>query len=196
MPFKRDEKLKERYELIKEFYIKHSRMPSYSEMALLFGVKSKNAVFKIINRMVELNLIRRDKKGYIYFSSDPFSIKLVGHVEAGFPSPAEEELLDTISLDRFLVEHPESTFMLKVSGDSMIDAGIMPGDYVIVDRSKKPKNNDIVIAQVDGQWTMKYLSREGKAYILKSANKKYEPIKPKNELVVAGVVIGVVRKYM
>jgi len=195
MPFKQDEKLKERYELIKDFYIKQSRMPSYSEMALLFGVKSKNAVFKIINRMIELNLIKKDRKGYIYFSSDPFSIKLVGQVEAGFPSPAEEELMDAISLDRFLVEHPESTFMLKVSGDSMIEAGILPGDYVIVDRSKKPKENDIVIAQVDGQWTMKYLSKDGKTYILKPANRKYEPIKPKNELVVAGVVIGVVRKY-
>ncbi len=195
MGINRDEKLKERYGLIRDFYIKHSRMPSYSEMALLFGVKSKNAVFKIINKMIELNLIKRDEKGYIHFSSSPFSIKLVGQVEAGFPSPAEEELLDTISLDRFLVEHPESTFMLKVSGDSMIEAGILPGDYVIVDRSRKPKANDIVIAQVDGQWTMKYLSKVGKDYILKPANKKYKPIKPKNELVVAGVVIGVVRKY-
>ena len=195
MGVKHDEKLKERYELIKDFYIKHSRMPSYSEMALLFGVRSKNAVFKIINRMMELNLIKRDEKGYIHFSSNPFSIKLLGQVEAGFPSPADEELLDTISLDRFLVEHPESTFMLKVSGDSMIEAGILPGDYVMVDRSRKPKENDIVVAQVDGQWTMKYLSKEGKNYILKPANRKYKPIRPKNELIVAGVVIGVVRKY-
>ena len=218
-------KLKERFNLIKNFYINHSRMPSYSEMSFLFGVKSKNAVFKIVNRLIELNLLKKDKKGYLSFSSNPFSIKLLGYVEAGFPSPAEEELMDTLSLDRFLVDNPESTFMLKVSGDSMIEAGILPGDYVIVDRAKTPNEHDIVIAQVDGKWTMKYLIRDKSKnrnrdmnnntdkrikkninllqqntdsetdYILLPANSKYKPIRPKNELVIAGVVVGVARKY-
>ncbi len=218
-------KLKERFNLIKNFYINHSRMPSYSEMSFLFGVKSKNAVFKIVNRLIELNLLKKDEKGYLSFSSNPFSIKLLGYVEAGFPSPAEEELMDTLSLDRFLVDNPESTFMLKVSGDSMIEAGILPGDYVIVDRAKTPNEHDIVIAQVDGKWTMKYLIRDKSKnrnrdmnnntdkrikkninllqqntdgetdYILLPANSKYKPIRPKNELVIAGVVVGVARKY-
>ncbi len=219
-------KLKDRFNLIKNFYINHSRMPSYSEMSFLFGVKSKNAVFKIVNRLIELNLLKKDAKGYLSFSSNPFSIKLLGYVEAGFPSPAEEELMDTLSLDRFLVDNPESTFMLKVSGDSMIEAGILPGDYVIVDRAKTPNEHDIVIAQVDGKWTMKYLIRDkarnrnkdmnnntdkqiikkninllqqntdGETdYILLPANSKYKPIRPKNELVIAGVVVGVARKY-
>ena len=219
-------KLKDRFNLIKNFYINHSRMPSYSEMSFLFGVKSKNAVFKIVNRLIELNLLKKDEKGYLSFSSNPFSIKLLGYVEAGFPSPAEEELMDTLSLDRFLVDNPESTFMLKVSGDSMIEAGILPGDYVIVDRAKTPNEHDIVIAQVDGKWTMKYLIRDkarnrnkdmnnntdkqiikkninllqqntdGETdYILLPANSKYKPIRPKNELVIAGVVVGAARKY-
>ncbi len=219
-------KLKDRFNLIKNFYINHSRMPSYSEMSFLFGVKSKNAVFKIVNKLIELNLLKKDEKGYLSFSSNPFSIKLLGYVEAGFPSPAEEELMDTLSLDRFLVDNPESTFMLKVSGDSMIEAGILPGDYVIVDRAKTPNEHDIVIAQVDGKWTMKYLIRDKLKnrnrdmnnntdkqiikkninllqqntdnetdYILLPANSKYKPIKPKNELVIAGVVVGAARKY-
>ncbi len=218
-------KLKDRFNLIKNFYINHSRMPSYSEMSFLFGVKSKNAVFKIVNKLTELNLLKKDEKGYLSFSSNPFSIKLLGYVEAGFPSPAEEELMDTLSLDRFLVDNPESTFMLKVSGDSMIEAGILPGDYVIVDRAKTPNEHDIVIAQVDGKWTMKYLIRDKSKnrnsdmnnntdkqikkninllqqntdsetdYILLPANSKYRPIRPRNELVIAGVVVGVARKY-
>ena len=160
MDSKIQSKLKDRFNLIKNFYINHSRMPSYSEMSFLFGVKSKNAVFKIVNKLIELNLLKKDEKGYPSFSSNPFSIKLLGYVEAGFPSPAEEELMDTLSLDRFLVDNPESTFMLKVSGDSMIEAGILPGDYVIVDRAKTPNEHDIVIAQVDGKWTMKYLIKD------------------------------------
>jgi SOS-response transcriptional repressor LexA len=85
--------------------------------------------------------------------------------------------------------------MLKVSGDSMIEAGIMPNDFVIVDKSQKPKNKDIVIAQVDGQWTMKYLIKEKEKYTLMPANPKYKPIHPKSELYIAGVVVSVVRKY-
>ncbi len=203
--------LKDRFNLIKDFFINHSRMPSYAEMALLFGVSSKNAVFKIVNKMIQLNLLKKDDKGYLSFAFNVFSIKMLGFIEAGFPSPAEEELLDSVSLDRFLIENPNSTFMLKVSGDSMINAAILPGDYVIVDKSRKPKEHDIVIAQVDGKWTMKYLELDKtiktntdknltnpnhiQNYILLPANPKYKPIRPKQELIIAGVVAGVVRKY-
>ena len=190
-----EEKLKHRFELIKHFYLTNKRMPSYSEMAELFSFKSKNAVFKTVNKLIDLGFLIKDEKGRLRFSSDPWSIRLIGSVKAGFPSFAEEELLDTVSLDRFLIDNPDSTFMLKVSGDSMIDAGIMPNDYVIVDRAKKAKNNDIVIAQVDGEWTMKYLRHTKEGYLLVAANDKYKPIKPKDELVIAGVVISVVRKY-
>ncbi len=77
----------------------------------------------------------------------------------------------------------------------MIDAGIMPNDLVIVDRKKQPKSGDVVIAQVDGEWTMKYFEKKGSKVILRAANKKYPPISPKEELVIAGVVIANVRKY-
>lgn len=122
-------------------------------------------------------------------------IKLVGEVRAGFPSPAEEELQETLSLDQFLIAHPESSFLVKVSGDSMIDAGILPGDMVIVDRSRDPKHGDIVIAQIDGEWTMKYFAKEKDKVILKPANKKYSPIEPEDNLTIGGVVVANVRKY-
>jgi repressor LexA len=77
----------------------------------------------------------------------------------------------------------------------MSDAGILPGDMVIVDKGQIPKNSDIVIAEVDGQWTMKYLKKRGDNITLLPANSKYKPIKPKNELKIAGVVTAVIRKY-
>jgi repressor LexA len=116
-------------------------------------------------------------------------------VEAGFPSPAEEVLVDTLSLDDFLIQNRQASFLLKVSGDSMKDAGILPKDLVIMDRSRRPQNGDIVIAEVDGEWTMKYFQKKGKDITLIAANPKYPPIQPRKELRVAGVVTVVVRKY-
>jgi repressor LexA len=131
-----------------------------------------------------------------------YPLKVLGEVRAGWPSPAEEENVDTISLDDWLIENKEASFMLKVSGDSMIDAGVRPGDSVIVQRGRQPKNGDIVIAEVDREWTIKYFYKtSGKVadgvagVILKAANKKYPPIIPKEELRVAGVVRAVIRKY-
>jgi repressor LexA len=120
---------------------------------------------------------------------------MLGTVEAGFPSPAEEELADNLSLDDLLIHNREATFLLKVSGDSMSNAGILPGDMVLVDKGEIPKSGDIVIAEVDGEWTMKYLRKRGENVILLPANPKYQPIKPKRELKIAGVVTAVVRKY-
>ena len=190
-----DEKLLARFEAIKRFYLREGRMPSYSEMAEIFGFNSKNAVFKVVNKLVNSGLLKKDKKGRVSLRESPFSIGVLGYVEAGFPSPAEEELLDKISLERFLIKNPNSTFMLKISGDSMIEAGILPGDFVLVDRSLKPKVGDIVIARVDGDWTVKYLRKKDNRLILVPANKNYKTIVPEEELYIAGVVIGVVRKY-
>ena len=85
--------------------------------------------------------------------------------------------------------------MVKVTGDSMIGAGIMPGDLVIVERGRDPRPGDIVIAEVDGEWTMKYFSKKGNRIFLQAANKKYAPVFPNEKLSIGGVVIANVRKY-
>lgn len=190
-----DERLKERVKTLMLFYKERGRMPSYSEIGRIMGLKSKNAVFKLVNKLEGQGIIRKDEKGRLIPLSLREPVKVLGTVEAGFPSPAEEELIDTLSLDRFLIDNPDSTFMLKVSGDSMSGAGIMPGDMVLVDRSLLPKNGDIVVAQVDGEWTMKFLKKRGEDITLIPANDKYRPIKPKKELNIAGVVTAVIRKY-
>lgn len=118
-----------------------------------------------------------------------------GEVCAGFPSPAEEELRDVISFDEYLVAHPETSFLLSVTGDSMSGAGIMEKDLVIVERGRQPKNGDIILAEVDGNWTIKYFRKKGKAITLEAANPKYPPIVPQEELRIAGVITALVRKY-
>jgi SOS regulatory protein LexA len=177
------------------FYRRSGRMPSYSEVGELLGLRSKNAVFKLVGRLEKLGAVRRDERGRLVPGSIGAPARLLGTVEAGFPSPAEEELADTLSLDDLLIENPEATFLLKVSGDSMSGAGILPGDMVLVDKGQSPKSGDIVIAEVDGEWTMKYLRKRGQGAVLVPANPKYQPIRPKRELRIAGVVTAVVRKY-
>jgi repressor LexA len=189
------DKLQARIGEIRRFFRDNRRMPTFSEIGDLVGMRSKNAVFKLVDKLEALNIVIRDKKGTLLPGTLAQPVKILGIVEAGFPSPAEEELVDTISLDKMLIQNEEATFLLKVSGDSMSGAGILPGDMVIVDRSRQAKSGDIVIAQVDGEWTMKYLRKRGENVSLIAANPKYQPIKPKNELKIAGVVTAVVRQY-
>ncbi len=189
------DKLRERAKGISRFYQENGRMPSFSEIGEMAGLRSKNAVFKLINKLEQRKVLERDKKGRLIPVSIASSVRVLGTVEAGFPSPAEEELVDTLSLDELLIQNREATFLLKVSGDSMSGAGILPGDMVIVDRGQTAKSGDIVIAEVDGQWTMKYLRKRKDDVTLLPANPRYKPIRPKSELKIAGVVTAVVRKY-
>lgn len=170
-------------------------MPSFSEIGRIVGLRSKNAVSKLIGNLEKLKVLTRDERGKLIPGSIAYPVKILGTVEAGFPSPAEEELVDTLSLDDLLIQNRDATFLLKVSGDSMSGAGILPGDMVIVDKGQTPKSGDIVVAEVDGEWTMKYLRKRGTGVVLIPANPQYKPIRPKNELKIAGVVTAVVRKY-
>lgn len=120
---------------------------------------------------------------------------MAGLIVAGFPSPAEEELLDVVSFDDYLVPRPQASVIVQVSCDSMVGAGIMPGDLVIVERGRTPKIGDIVVAEVDGETTMKYFRKEHGQIILEAANPRYPAISPKVEMRLLGVVSGCVRKY-
>ncbi|MBN2684831.1 MAG: translesion error-prone DNA polymerase V autoproteolytic subunit [Pontiellaceae bacterium] len=141
-------------------------------------------------------MLTRSTSGRVGFTSKiTGGIPLLGSIQAGFPSPAEEELLDTISIDELLISRPEATYMLTVSGDSMIDAGIQPNDMVLVEKGRAPKQNDIVIAQVDGEWTMKYFGKDQQGIYLDPANSAYSRIRPERSMTIGGIVKAVIRKY-
>ena len=170
-------------------------MPTYSEMIGLLGVRSKSVVHFWVKKLLALGLLEKDAKGFLRPARRGFGLPMVGAVQAGFPSPAEEELRDIISLDEYLITRPDSSFLLTVSGDSMIGEGIKAGDLVIVERGREPKSGDVILAEVDGEWTMKYFRKQGKDIVLEAANPQYPPIRPKSELRVGGVITAVIRKY-
>lgn len=183
---------------ITNFYTKHKRMPGYKEIMDLTGFKSKNAVYKLINKLVDVGILSKDAQGKITFVKAFGEIPVLGLVEAGIPTVAEENELDTLDINTYLVADRSDSYLLEVKGDSMIEEGIREGDMVVAQKTGgkvEAKIGDIVIAEVDGGWTMKFYRKKGDQVYLEPANKKYKPIYPEYDLKIAAVVKGVVRKY-
>lgn len=170
-------------------------MPGYKEIMEFTGFKSKNAVFKLIGKLVDEGVVEKDARGKLLPMRLYEGVPMLGVVEAGLPSPAGEILVETLHLTDFLVEKPENTFLLEVKGDSMIDAHIQEGDMVLVEKKEQANERDIVIAEVDGEWTMKYYRKKGGKPYLEPANKKYKPIYPEQSLRIGAIVKAVIRKY-
>ena len=121
-------------------------------------------------------------------------------IKAGFPSPAQDYLRESLDFNRDLIKHPEATFYGRVDGDSMIDAGICDGDIAVIDRSVEPQNGDVVVGYINGEFTIKFLDLTHKkdGYIeLRPANKNYQPIRidENDEFEVWGVVVWTIKKW-
>ncbi|MCL1133549.1 translesion error-prone DNA polymerase V autoproteolytic subunit [Shewanella hafniensis] len=116
-------------------------------------------------------------------------------IAAGFPSPAQDYVEQTLDLNELCIKHPAATFFVKVQGDSMIDAGIFSGDILVVDRSLQPAHGDIVVAAVNGEFTVKQLQLRPVVQLL-PRNALFSPIaiNDESELNIFGVVTNVVKK--
>jgi DNA polymerase V len=115
-------------------------------------------------------------------------------VSAGLPTPAEDYIEGRLDLNRHLIKHPSATFFVRVAGDSMIDAGIHPGDILVVDRALEPTDSSVVIAVIDGELTVKRIARREDRLYLVPDNRAYQPleIKADMEFEVWGVVTSVI----
>jgi DNA polymerase V len=118
-------------------------------------------------------------------------------VPAGFPSPADDFIEKSLDLNHHLVQNPVATFFVRISGDSMKDAGILDGDIIVVDRSINARHNKIVVAAIDGELLVKRFIRKGTSIILKSENKKFKELEIKDEqdLVIWGVVTSAIHSF-
>lgn len=188
---------------IGEFQHKRGYSPSLSDLAVAFGVRSKNAIAKVVNVLVREGHLEKDPKGRIKIMEmtepqdipQPMTLPLFGPISAGFAAPVEEQAEELLTLDTYLVRDRASTFLLRVRGDSMRDAGIFEGDLVIVERGKEPKVGDIVVGVLDGEFTLKRLKKEKGKYYLQAENSDYPDMYALEELQTAGVVRGTVRRY-
>ena len=128
------------------------------------------------------------------------ALALAPTIKAGFPSPADDYLNDSLDFNRDMIKNPEATFYGRVSGDSMIDAGICDGDIAVIDRSLQPMDGNVIVAFVNGEFTIKYLDLKHKeeGYIeLKPANSNYSPIRidVEDNFRVWGVVVWTIKQW-
>lgn len=189
------DQLKEKIERIRAYYRQNKIMPTYDEICLLFGFKSKNAAFKLINKLVDDHFVEKMDKGRLKPGVHLLGLPMFNSVQAGMPTAEEETLMAHVDLNDFLVKNPSKTCLINVRGDSMLDAGIQEGDKVVVESESTVHVGDIVVAIVDGDYTVKYFDKSKSGQIvLQPGNPKYSPIIPQNELKIFGKVVGVVRK--
>lgn len=172
-------------------------MPTYSEIMKLTGFKSKNAVAKLVDKLVQAGVVSKDSEGRLIPAHIYGQVtRLSQVVSAGTGAEVSEELADTVSLDEWLTNAKIATYMLEVQGDSMMDAGILDGDTVLVEKTSNFKDGQIVVAQMNDGFTIKYLSKTAKGMHLIPANKKYKNIYPSedNPIDLIAVVKTVIRE--
>lgn len=132
--------------------------------------------------------------------AEKLDLLIAPEIKAGFPSPAEDYLHDSLDFNRDLIRHPEATFYGRVDGDSMVDAGICDGDIAVIDRSVEPQHNDVIVAYVNGEFTIKYLdlSHKEEGFIeLRPANQNFKPIRidANDKFEVWGVVVWTIKNW-
>ena len=177
---------------LQDYYARHRLLPSYAGMAGLTGLSKRGAV-KFADRLIHQGKLEKAPGGKLAPTSSFFERPLVGHAPAGFASPATELLEDALTIDEYLVEHPSSTVLIQVKGDSMVGAGINDKDMLVVERNSNPDIGEIVVAIVDGDFTVKYLQTDRRGFYLQPANEHYSDIRPEGSLEIFGVVVGVFR---
>jgi repressor LexA len=179
---------------LQDYYARHQVFPSYAAIGKIVGLKSTSSVSSFLARLkAEGYLETKDRR--LRAEAKFFERPLVqSRVAAGLPSMAFDAPADGLAIDAHLVRRPSRTFLIGVKGDSMIDAGLMPGDTIVVERGHAANDGDIVVAVVDGAYTVKRLARENRKFVLKPENKAYPVLRP-DPLEIVGVVVGSFRKY-
>lgn len=177
-----------------QYFFKYRTIPTMQECADVIGLASKASVYKFYNQMVERWYLTKNSSSY-YPSDRLGTIPLFGSVTAGLAAPATDDVAEDVHLETYLIDNPTDTIMVSVSWDSMIEAWILDGDTLIVDRSLKHKVWDVIVAFIDMEYTVKYLEKNEGGYYLRAGNPKYADIHPTQDLQVYGVVTGSFRKY-
>jgi SOS-response transcriptional repressor LexA len=183
-------------EKLQDYYAEHKVIPSYSVLAALWGISAKSWVAECVKRFEEAGYLAWTPERQLKPGPRFFERRLADSpVQAGLPNAALSDGYDFVSsIDDIVVRVPSKTTLVRVKGDSMVDAGIHEGDYLVVEKQPHANVGDIVVAIVDNEFTVKHLERERGAFVLKPANKAYPVIRPRGRLEIFGVVAGLVRR--
>ena len=180
---------------LQDYYARHRALPSYASMGHLLGLKSKSSVAAMVARLKLAGFIDSTPDKRLAPTARFFARPIAeSPVQAGMPNAVDDAHGDALTIDDYLIAHPSQTVLIRVKGDSMIDAGILEGDLVVVEKTPSAKRGDIVVAIVDGQFTLKRLDTDRGHFVLKPENKAYPVIRADGALEIFGVMVGLVRK--
>jgi repressor LexA len=194
--------------LLQDYYARHRLIPSYAAISTLLGFSAKTAAAALVRRLEAAGYLQRTPDRRLTPMPRFFELpRSVATVRAGMPEPALDSSADMVSIDGLLVQQPSRTFFVPIKGDSMCDAGLLEGDTAVCEQGRAAKPGDIVVAQVDGELTIKTLilesskdssgktaAKQGTRLVLKPENKAYPILRP-DPLEIIGVVTGSFRSY-
>jgi len=190
-------------EFISGFISENGYPPSIQEIADAFGIASKHGVVRHLEALIKKGYIEKTDTsarsirildGKFQSSSNMLSLPMVGRVSAGHPILAEENIEDYVAIPRRLIKSEGRYFVLKVQGDSMLNAGIHDGDLVIVRSTNQSESGSIVVALVGDEVTVKRYIASGNSQYLKAENPEYSDIFPTQEWSIQGRVVGLIRE--
>lgn len=181
---------------LRDYYAENGVLPSFAGIASLVGLKATSAVSAMVGRLKEAGfLVSLPDKRLAPGPRFHERLEIVESVRAGMPEPMVDVGNDPVLIDRLLIEEPSRTVIVTIQGDSMIEAGLLDGDKIVVKREVPSKIGDIVVAIVDGEFTVKYLAQDARGFYLRPGNAAFEDIRPQEELRLFGRVTGCFRVY-
>lgn len=198
---------------IRDFYRDEGYFPSIRELNGLLRIKSSNTTFSHLKALIKKGYLKKNPKGKIigiadspnHFEDSPGNYPahlsaltipfFPAGVPAGFQAPAEDAGREMLTVDQYLIKHPDNTFALKVSGNSMEKAGIMPEDLLLVEKRSDAKPGQIVVAHLPSGFTVKRLLTENGQQYLKAESQQEYQIRLEEGTEIWGIVIGIIRKY-
>lgn len=195
-------------EFLVQFQAKHGYAPTLKEIAHATGHKSVSTIYVLIRSLVDKGYVQKVEGNsrvlkvmdeHIvskFMGTDPsIELPLMGYIAAGRPLEPHTDPNATFQVSASMLSGTKTSYALQVKGESMIDDGILDGDFVVIEKVQEAKNGEIVVALVDDNLaTLKKFYKEGETVVLRPANSQMEPIYPKS-LRIQGRVVGLVRRY-
>ncbi len=181
---------------LQDYYADWKSIPSYASLCEVFGIASKSWVKAILDRLGEAGFLERTPDG-MWIPTRHFFARALAEsaVPAGMPVTVSATQGEYYVIDEMLIDTPSKTTLIPVKGDSMIGAGIHDGDVAVVEKRNLANVGDIVVAIVDGEFTLKTLDKERGKFILRPENPAYPVIRPQGTLEIFGILTGLIRKY-
>ena len=180
---------------LQDYYAQWRSLPAYEPLQAVLGLASRAGIGKVLKRLRDAGFLDRTPAGRWTPTARFFERPLAdAPVPAGLPVGTTDSG-EAHSIDAWLVRHPSRTVLIPITGDSMIEAGIHPGDVAVVERDAPARPGDPVIAVIDNEFTLKTLAVEDGEAVLQPANPAYPVLRPGDRLQVFGVVVGLVRTY-